>query len=52
MYWSGFDTATNVQMVKNAGFDIVEEEITKEKEDGAIVPFLWILARKRIAKRS
>jgi hypothetical protein len=46
MYWSGYDATTNVQMVKGAGFEIVEEEVTKEEEDGVIVPFLWILARK------
>ena len=52
MYWSGFDAATNIQMVKDAGFEMIEEEVTKEEEDGNIVPFLWILARKRIAVRS
>ena len=52
MYWSGFDAATNVQMVRNAGFDMMEEEIIQEEEDGTTVPFLWILARKRMAERS
>lgn len=50
MYWSGFDKATNVGMVIEAGFDIVEEETTQEEEDGTIVPFLWILAKKRRTK--
>jgi hypothetical protein len=51
MYWSGFDAAINVQMVRDAGFDMVEEEIIQEEEDGTTVPFLWILARKRMAER-
>jgi hypothetical protein len=46
MYWSGFDAETNVHMIKGAGFDIVEQEIAQEEEDGRIVPFLWIIARK------
>ena len=52
MYWSGFDAVTNVQMVRDAGFDLMEDEIIQEEEDGTTVPFLWILARKRMAKRN
>jgi hypothetical protein len=47
MYWSGFDAATNREMVRLAGFELVEEEITQEVEDGVVVPFLWMLAKKK-----
>jgi hypothetical protein len=50
MYWSSFNAETNAQMLKAAGFDLIEEEVTNEDEDGNTVQFLWILARKRKAK--
>ena len=46
MYWSSFNAETNAQMLKEAGFDLIEEEVTNEKEDGNTVQFLWILAKK------
>ena len=43
MYWSGFDSATNKQLVEQAGLTIVSaEETTDDPEDR----FIWIVARK------
>lgn len=47
MYWSGFDTETNLDILREVGFDIVESEVLYDDEDGRLVPFLWILAQKR-----
>lgn len=46
MFWSSFDATANAEMVRGAGFELIEEEVTKEEEDGTFVQFLWILARK------
>ena len=46
MYWSSFDATANAGMVKGAGFEQIEEEVTEEEEDETFVQFLWILARK------
>ncbi|KAK5212915.1 hypothetical protein LTS03_008627 [Exophiala xenobiotica] len=46
MYWSSFNAAANIEQLKKAGFAIVESEVLSIKEDGDMVPFLWILAKK------
>jgi SAM-dependent methyltransferase len=46
MYWSSFDAGTNLKMLQDIGFTIVESQILPDDEDGRIVPFLWVLARK------
>lgn len=46
MYWSSYDAEANEEMVKKAGFELVEREVIEEDEDGHLVSFLWILARK------
>ncbi len=46
MYWSSYDAQTNREMIQRAGFALVEAEILLDDEDGAPVPFLWILAQK------
>jgi len=46
MYWSSFNVETNIEQLEKAGFTIVESEVLSIKEDGTMVPFLWILARK------
>jgi ubiquinone/menaquinone biosynthesis C-methylase UbiE len=46
MYWSSFNAAANIEQVKKAGFAIVESEVLSINEDGDMVPFLWILAKK------
>ena len=46
MYWSGFDTDSYLNIFKESGFDSIEAKVLSDNEDGRIVPFLWILARK------
>ncbi len=46
MYWSSFNVETNIEQLEKAGFTIVESEVLSIKEDGNMVPFLWILAKK------
>ncbi|MBN9062594.1 MAG: hypothetical protein BGP06_18100 [Rhizobiales bacterium 65-9] len=46
MFFSHFDAATNRAMVEEAGFAIESDEMVGEEEFGALVRFLWILARK------
>lgn len=47
MYWSSYDAPTNLTMVNQAGLTLVESEILTDDEDGELVSFLWILARKQ-----
>jgi SAM-dependent methyltransferase len=46
MYWSSYDSETNVQLVRDAGLDIVSTEIETVVEFDETVSFLWIVARK------
>ncbi|OCT52096.1 putative O-methyltransferase [Cladophialophora carrionii] len=46
MYWSSFDAETNLQSLRSSGFTIIDSQILPDDEDGRIVPFLWVLARK------
>lgn len=46
MYWSSYDTRTNLDLVRQAGLTLLETEVRAEQEDGVAVPFLWILAQK------
>lgn len=46
MYWSSYDTQTNREMIQQAGFTLIEAEILHDNEDGELVAFLWILAKK------
>ncbi len=48
MYWSSFDAKTNLQLIQDAGFSILESKIIDDDEDGRSVPFLWILASKHL----
>lgn len=47
MYWSSYDARTNLELIVQAGFTLVETEIVTEDEDGEPVSFLWILAKKK-----
>jgi cyclopropane fatty-acyl-phospholipid synthase-like methyltransferase len=45
MFFSHFDAETNLQLVTEAGFEIVEHEVVTELEDGDTpVSFLWLIA--------
>lgn len=46
MYWSGYDAATNREMISRVGLTILEAEVCWDDEDGNPVPFLWVLAQR------
>jgi len=48
MYWSSFDSATNVRLVEEAGLEIVSAQEETADEFGQPVTFLWVAARKPI----
>jgi len=48
MYWSSYDAQTNLGLVSQAGFTLVETEILADDEDGEPVSLLWILAKKEL----
>ena len=46
MYWSSYNAQTNLDLVSQAGFTLIETEILTDDENGEPVSFLWILAKK------
>ena len=46
MYWSHFDSATNVAMIHDAGFEIASAQEETISENGVPVTFLWVIAQK------
>jgi len=46
MYWSHYDSATNRQLVEQAGLHILSDREKTAEEDGVPVTFLWIVAQK------
>ena len=46
MCWSGYDAGTNRDLIRGAGFDLLQTDIVSQVEDGEDVDFLWILAKK------
>lgn len=48
MFFSGFDAETNRRLVREAGFELLEDELVwmREPEPEGEVAFLWVLARK------
>lgn len=51
MYWSGFDSETNQRLVEEAGLVIEQANIETEMEFDQPISFLWIVARKELARR-
>ncbi len=47
MYWSSYDTATNRQMIVDAGFEIISATEETATEFDEPVTFLWVVARNR-----
>jgi SAM-dependent methyltransferase len=45
MFFSHFDAATNRELVRQAGLDLLEADVVAEDEDGQTVRFLWVIAR-------
>lgn len=46
MFWSSWDEHRNLEMIRQAGFKVLEAEVLEDDEDGRAVPFLWVLAEK------
>jgi cyclopropane fatty-acyl-phospholipid synthase-like methyltransferase len=47
MFFSAFDAETNRRLVREAGFELVRDELVWMREPQGEVAFLWVLARKR-----
>lgn len=43
MFWSGFSVEKSRELVKRAGFELIEDVIRQDVKDS---PFLWILAKR------
>ena len=46
MYWSGFDSATTMQLVEAAGLHLLRAEEETVEEFGVPITFLWVIAEK------
>lgn len=46
MFFSGFDADTNRRLVRDAGFEVIEDQLVWMQEPESEVAFLWVLARK------
>ena len=47
MFFASFDAETNRTMVREAGFDFIEDEVIPTDEPGhGVVSFMWVLGRK------
>ncbi len=46
MFWSHFDSETNLRLVEEAGLNILSAMERTADEDGVPVTFLWIVAQK------
>lgn len=49
MFFSHFNADTNRTLVEAAGMTIEHSEIVGEMEDGKLVRFLWVIARRPFA---
>jgi cyclopropane fatty-acyl-phospholipid synthase-like methyltransferase len=47
MFFSGFDAETNRQLVRDAGFELILDELVWMREPEGEAAFLWVLARRR-----
>jgi hypothetical protein len=46
MFFSGFDADTNRRLVREAGFEVLVDELVFMREPGRELAFLWLLAQK------
>lgn len=46
MFFSGFDADTNRRLVRDAGFELLADEVVWMREPELDVAFLWVLGRK------
>lgn len=46
MFFSGFDAASNRRLIREAGFELLLDEVVWMREPGLDVAFLWVLGEK------
>ncbi len=46
MFFSQYDAETTLELVRAAGFQVVEHAVESQLEGERQVSFLWVLARK------
>ncbi len=46
MYWSSYDEEKTLRLIREPGFEIIEQSKESAVEDGKETTFLWIIARK------
>ena len=46
MFFSHFDAATNMKLVRQADLEPFHETVVEHEEDGNAVRFLWVMAKK------
>ena len=46
MFFSSYDAATNRALLRDAGFEMVFDEVLETPEPDGPVPFLWVIAQK------
>lgn len=46
MYWSSFAPETTLQLIADAGLEVVTQSMESAIEDGTETTFLWVIARK------
>ena len=46
MFFSGYDAETNCRLLREAGLDLLHDEMVFMQEPGGEVGFLWVLARR------
>ena len=47
MFFSGFDAETNRRLLREAGFELILDELVWMREPEGEAAFLWVLARRR-----
>jgi SAM-dependent methyltransferase len=47
MFFSSYDTDTNRELLRSAGFELLIDEVLETLEPEGAVEFLWVLARRR-----
>jgi ubiquinone/menaquinone biosynthesis C-methylase UbiE len=48
MFFSGYDAETNRRLVREAGLELLMEELVWMREPQGDIAFLWVLARRRV----
>jgi SAM-dependent methyltransferase len=51
MYWSGFDGATNIRLIAEAGLHLLCAQEETAEEFGKPLTFLWVIAEKPVPSR-